>query len=44
MAVKILAIKSPLYLTKNFPGGTLPHVLWRWHVGLLSKKIKNKKG
>ena len=23
--------------------GQLPHALWRWHVGLLSQKLKNKK-
>jgi hypothetical protein len=31
-------ISSPLCLTEDLPGGQLPHVLWRWHVGLLSKK------
>ena len=26
---------------RNLPGGHLPHVLWHWHVSLLShKKIK----
>jgi hypothetical protein len=25
-------------LDKNLPGGQLPHVLWRWLVGILSKK------
>jgi hypothetical protein len=24
----------------NSPGGQLPHVLWRWHVDLLSQKRK----
>ena len=27
---------------KNLAGGWLPHVLWRWHVGLLSQKQKQK--
>ena len=36
MAVRFPAVKSPLYLTENLSGGELPHVLWRWHVGLLS--------
>jgi hypothetical protein len=36
-------VKSPLYMTENLPGGQLPLVLWRWHVGLLSQnKNKNK--
>jgi hypothetical protein len=27
----------------NLPGGQLPHVLWRWHIGLLyPKKTKRK--
>ena len=26
----------------NLPGGQLPHVLWRWHVGLYLKKQKKK--
>ena len=44
MAVRFLAVKSPLYLTENLPRGRLPLVLWCWHVGLLSqKRIKNKK-
>jgi hypothetical protein len=33
---------SPL-LDKNLPGGQLPHVLWHWHVGLLSQKNKKIK-
>ena len=36
-------VKSPLYLTRDLPTGQLPHVLWRWHVGLLSQnKDENK--
>ena len=35
-------MKPPLYLTENLPGGQLPHVLWRWHVGLLSQKQRKK--
>ena len=31
-----LAVKSPFYLTENFPGGQLPPVLWRWYVNFLS--------
>ena len=39
----ISAMKSPIYLTKNLPGGQLPHMLWCWLVGLLSqKKFENK--
>ena len=38
LAVRIPAVKSPLYLTKNLSGGQLPHVLWRWPIGLLSQK------
>ena len=34
---------SSLLDKKNLPGGQLPHVLWRWHVGLLSPKKKKKK-
>jgi hypothetical protein len=36
-------VKSPLYLTENLLGGQLPPVLWRWHVGLLSQKLKKLK-
>jgi hypothetical protein len=36
-------VKSPLYSTDDLPGGQLFHVLWRWHVGLLSKNLKKKK-
>ena len=45
LAVRFLAMKSPLYLTENLQGGQLPPVqLWRWHVGILSQKmiINNK--
>ena len=30
-------------LDRNLPGGRLPHVVWRWPVGLLSQKQKRKK-
>ena len=43
MAVEIPAGKSPLYLTENLLGGQLPHVLWRWPVGLLSQEINKNK-
>jgi hypothetical protein len=43
MAVWFPAIKSPLYLTENLPGGQLPLVLWCWHVGLLSQRKKKKR-
>jgi hypothetical protein len=36
-------MKSPFYLIKKFLGGQLPLLLWRWHVGLLSKNIKKRK-
>ena len=42
LAVWFPAVKSPLYLTKNLPGGQLPLMLSRWHVSLLSHK-NNKK-
>ena len=35
-------MKSPLYLTEKLPGGQLPPELWRWPVGLLSQKRKEK--
>jgi hypothetical protein len=37
---------SSLLDKKNLPGGQLPLVLWRWHVGLLFEnfqKIKNQR-
>ena len=40
--VRILDMKSPLYLTIFLPSGQLPLVLWRWHVGLLSQKRKEE--
>ena len=40
LAVQFPAMKSPLYLTENLPGGQLPPMLWHWHVGLLSQKKK----
>ena len=43
LAVWFPAVKSPLYLTNNLPGGQLSHVLWRWPVDLLSPKKKKKK-
>ena len=42
LAVRIPAVKSPMCLTENSPGGQLPPVLWRWPVGLLSKKPNKK--
>ena len=41
LAIRFLTVKSPLYLTKNLPGGQLPHVLWCWPA--ISKKKKKKK-
>ena len=38
-----MAVKSPLYLTKNLSSGQLNPVLWRWHVGLLSQKEKKNR-
>ena len=32
------AVKSFSLLIENLSGGQLPHVLWHWHVGLLSPK------
>jgi hypothetical protein len=43
LAVQFPAVKSPLYMTDKLPGGSLPHVLWPWHVGPLSPKKKEKK-
>ena len=31
-------------LDKNLPSGQLPHVLWRWHVSLMSPIKKNVTG
>ena len=42
LAVRFLALKSPLYLMENLPGGQLPPVLWRWPVSLLSQKRKER--
>jgi hypothetical protein len=36
--VRFPDVKSPLYLTEDLPGDQLPHVLWCWHVDLLSQK------
>jgi hypothetical protein len=42
LAVQFMVVKSPLM--ENLLGGQLPHVgLWRWHVGLLFKKRKEKR-
>ena len=30
LAVRIPAVKYPLYMTEHLPGGQLPLVLWRW--------------
>ena len=40
LTVRFPAIKSPLSMTENLSGGQLSHVLWRWLVGLLFKKIQ----
>ena len=38
-----LVVKSLLFMTKNLSDGQLPNVLWRWPVGIQSKKrAKNK--
>jgi hypothetical protein len=38
VAVRFPVVKSHVYLMGNLSGGQLPHVLWRWHVDLLSPK------
>jgi hypothetical protein len=45
LAVQFQAAKSPLYVTEKLPYGQLPHVLWRWLVGMSAfcqKKRKEK--
>ena len=38
LAVWFLAVKSPLFLIEYLLDGQLPHVLWHWHVSILSQK------
>ena len=44
LAVRFPAVKSPLYLTDYLPGRRMPHVLWRSHVGPMSRKKDKKRG
>ena len=41
--IQIPVVKSPLYLAENLLDGQLPHVLWCWHVGLLSSNKQTNK-
>ena len=38
LAVWFLAVKCPLFLIEYLLDGQLPHVLWHWHVSILSQK------
>ena len=43
MAVRFLAVKSPLCLTKNLLGDQLHLALWRWHVDHASQTKEDPK-
>lgn len=43
LAVRIPAVKSPLYLVEDLPGGQVCHVLWHWPIKVLSQKNYLKK-